>query len=69
MVKELDQLEEVSQKKQVVKVTRMREETGSSVNNSWNGVNLHKTEDNTVFREQQLFAMYLFKARKLTVQR
>ncbi len=69
MVKELDQLEEVSQKKQVVKVTRMREETGSSVNNSWNDVNLHKMEDNTVFREQQLFAMYLFKARKLTVQR
>ncbi len=69
MVKELDQLEEVSQKKQVVKVTRMREETGSSVNNSWNDVNLHKMEGNTVFREQQLFAMYLFKARKLTVQR
>ncbi len=69
ITQELEQLEEENQTKQVVKVTRMKEEVAGGENNSWDDDDHRKMRDNNVFRERQLFAMYFFKARKLTVQR
>eukprot|EP01084_Bolivina_argentea_P146734 256850_1 len=69
LVKELEQLEDENQKKQVVKVIRMKEEAAGGENNSWDDDDPRKMKDNNVFGDRQLFAMYFFKARKLTVQR
>ncbi len=69
IIQELEQLEDENQKKQVVKVIRTKEEAGGGENNSWDDDDPRKMKDNNVFGDRQLFAMYFFKARKLTVQR